>query len=399
MLKKLRLRFVIINMSIVTVMLCIIFGMVYHFTRQNLESQSLSMLRTVNVAHTAPTRPGEGRPQVNLPFFSLRHEEDRWVAQQDNSFYDLSDENYLQELAKAAEDKSSDTGVLEEYGLRFYRNITPMGTQISFVDITSEQYTLRKLIETCLVIGALSFAVFLCISLLLARWAVKPVDTAWKQQKQFVADASHELKTPLTVIQTSTELLQQTEDPTERKQFTGNILEMSHRMRCLIEQLLVLARADNAPGLQDVAPVNLSRTIEASLLPFEPIFFEAGLILRSQVEDDVTVNGDGPKLRQLADILLDNARKYSSGGETAVSLQKGSKYAILRVSNPAEPMTSQQCRDIFKRFYRVDTARTGGESFGLGLSIAESIAKQHGGKIYAACENGIFTVIAELPMT
>jgi len=208
---------------------------------------------------------------------------------------------------------------------------------------------------------------------------VKPVDTAWKQQKQFVADASHELKTPLTVIQTSTELLMQTEEQAERVRFGSSILEMSHRMKLLVEDLLILARADNGQTLNNVTSVDLSRIVSDALLPFEPIFFEAGLRLTSRISEGIICYGDGGKLRQLIDILLDNARKYSAdGGETTLSLQKNSKNVILQVVNPSEPLSVQQCRDIFKRFYRVDSARTGGESFGLGLSIAREILERHG---------------------
>lgn len=398
MLKKLRIRFVVINMSIVTVMLCVIFGMVYHFTRQNLEKQSLDLFRMASVTPVAPPRPGSSVPQINLPFFSVRQENGIWVENGD-SFYDLSDKQYLQELASAAEAQEDDSGVLPEYGFRYHRSDMPLGRQISFVDISSEQDTLHKLIETCSIIGVLSFAVFLCISIFLARWAVKPVDAAWQQQKQFVADASHELKTPLTVIQASAELLAQTEDPAERIRFTGNITEMVHRMRLLTGELLLLARSDNGQPPQNISSVDFSHTVSAAVLPFEPIFFEAGLILSAQISDGLTLNGDPNSLRQLVDILLDNARKYSTpGGETVLSLQKAGKFAVLSISNPSIPLTPQQCRDVFKRFYRTDPARTGGDGFGLGLSIAEGVVQQHGGKIFARYQDGKFTVQAEFPL-
>ena len=143
-------------------------------------------------------------------------------------------------------------GVLADYGLRFYRAVTPTTQCIVFADISSEINTMDHLMTYSLLIGAGSFLLFLAISLFLANWAVKPVDLAWQQQRQFVADASHELKTPLTVIQTSAELLRETgADTVSRSRFTENILVMTHQMRELVEGLLELARVFHCGLEQD----------------------------------------------------------------------------------------------------------------------------------------------------
>ena len=123
---------------------------------------------------------------------------------------------------------------------------SPFGQRVVFADITSEQSTLNNLVKNCILIGVLCFFAFLGISIRLAAWTVKPVERAWQKQRQFVSDASHELKTPLTVIMTNAELLQGREDDRESQvQFSSNILTMSRQMRALVEQMLELARADS----------------------------------------------------------------------------------------------------------------------------------------------------------
>ena len=134
-------------------------------------------------------------------------------------------------------------------------------------------------------LAVVSFAVFFAASLLLSRWAVRPVEIAWRQQKQFVADASHELKTPLTVIISNAELLQQPGyDEAQRKKFSDSILIMSRQMRHLVESLLDLARLDSVQGTNDFAELDFSALVEDCILPFEPLFFERGLQLESEVE-------------------------------------------------------------------------------------------------------------------
>ena len=143
------------------------------------------------------------------------------------------------------------------------------------MDISMENSILMDLIKTCMKIAALSYLVFLGISILLAHWAIRPVEAAWKNQRQFVADASHELKTPLTVIMTNAELLQEDSfEEASRKQFAGSILAMSHQMRGLVEGLLDLARVDNGVVKTSFEELDFSDVVVDAMLPFEPLFFE-----------------------------------------------------------------------------------------------------------------------------
>ena len=176
-------------------------------------------------------------------------------------------------------------------------------------------------------IGLLAFIAFLGISSLLARWAVRPVEKAWNQQKQFVADASHELKTPLTVIIANAELLQEEGyDEASRRSFAESVLIMSRQMRVLVEQLLELARFD--AGMTEAAhgELDLSALCAEALLPFEALFFERGLSLESRIEEGIRVTGNREQLRRVCEILLDNACKYSSTpGTVKLSLRAQGK--------------------------------------------------------------------------
>lgn len=233
-------------------------------------------------------------------------------------------------------------------------------------------------------------------------WPVgcQAVETAWKQQRQFVADASHELKTPLTVIMTNAELLNSPDfDQARRSQFAAHILTMSRQMRQLIEEMLDLARTDNGQGTLVFSPVDLSRLVNDAVLPFEPVFFERGLTLTADIQEHITVSGSQQHLRQITDILLDNAQKYSSpAGEVTVQLTRQGGRCRLSVSNPGDALSKAERKDIFKRFYRTDEAHSQRGSYGLGLSIAANIAAMHRGKIWVESSNGRNIFHLELPV-
>lgn len=398
MLRRLLLKFVVINMTIATAMLCVMFGLVYHFTRVNLEQENLNMMRAIS-SRPAPDRPGrpdEPPEEVRLPYFVLQIEGDGTVSAFGGGYYDLSDREFLQELADQAAQIPGDSGVLEEFGLRFFRVRSPMGERLVFSDISSERATLGNLVRTCLLIGALSFVAFLVLSLLLARWAVKPVEQAWRRQRQFVADASHELKTPLAIITTNAELLQSAGDSGP----AGHILTTARQMRTLVEGLLELARADNGAAEVPMDWVDWSDLVNGALLPFEPIFFERGLALTPHIQPGLSVWGHTDQLRQVVDILLDNARKYAAA-PSAVYLhleRAGHNRCLLMVENKADPLSPEELEDIFKRFYRTDPARSRDGSFGLGLAIARQIVTVHRGHIWAENREGYIRFYVELPL-
>ena len=400
MLKQLRLKFVCIVMAIVTVMLSLVFGMVIHFMKANLEEQSIRLLRSISDNPFQQGNPGDVSEEVQLPYFTVLLSYRGQLVAKSGGYYDLSDEVTILKITRAALESGAQSGVLEEYNLRFIRSTVSTGQWLVFADISSERTALRNLTESCILIGIASMAVFLALSILLARWAVKPVEQAWDQQRQFVADASHELKTPLTVILTNAEMLQNPDTPPEAKnQFAGSILTMSHQMRGLVEGLLDLARVDNGAVKTNSVEVNLSDLVEEEVLPFEPLYFEKGLTLSTAVEKNIHVKGSPQHLRQVLGILLDNAMKYSTPeGEVRVKLIRHGSHCQLSVASPGENISTADLENIFKRFYRVDKARNRDGSYGLGLPIAQSIVQAHKGKIWAQSSEGVNTFFVQLPL-
>ncbi len=400
MIQRLRFKFVLVNMGIVTILLCTILGLVFYFTSAQLEMESIRMMEDIASRPFQLDAPGEPGPDVRLPFFTLQVGPHGELMSADGGYYDLSDGDLLSGLVATAAASPQRLGVISEYELRYYRVDAPASQRLVFADISSERATLEGLRTTCLLIGGLSFFAFLWVSILLSKWAVRPVELAWKQQRRFVAAASHELKTPLTVIMTNAELLAAPELREEKREKSlSSILAMSRQMRGLIEQMLELARTDSPEAAALFRPVDLSRLVSQAVLPFEPLFFERGLSLDAQVEEGIGVTGEETQLRRVVEILLDNAQKYAKpGGSAAVVLRRrGRGRCVLSVSDEGDPIPLEERRQIFQRFYRADPARSRDGSFGLGLSIAEGIVKQHRGRIWAESRDGRNIFSVELP--
>lgn len=402
MIRRLRLKFICVNMAIVLVMMALMTVAVLYFTQRSLARESLHAMQQIAMDPLRPQAPGEAADGVRLPYFVLEVDETGAVHAAGGGYYDLSDTGFLAQAAAQIEAEGAQSGVLRAYGLRFLRAETPHGKYIVFADMSHEHSTLSGLLRTCLRISLAGGLVFLAISTLLAHLAVRPVEEAWAQQKQFVADASHELKTPLTVLLANAELMcAEGSTPCEQQALARVTLAAARRMRSLVEKLLELARADG--GVLEPARTRLDWAQETNeaLLPFEPLCFEKGLVLDTRLDAGIFVRGDAALLQQLAAILLDNACKYSSPGTVVrvVLKRRGKRRAVLSVANWGQPIPAKELANIFKRFYRMDAARSQSEGHGLGLSIAQQIVRRHGGKIWAESENGQNTFYAELPCT
>ncbi len=440
MIKGLRLKFICVNMLIVTLVLCLMFGMTIHMTHASMEEEGLELLRTSvypekdkgnseeggkkdkqpkgegkTVTDTTDASSDSGKDNgdsakggprgdgpdkkgenLRLPTFSLRYDAQGNLIAKGSDFYDLSDPEYLQELVDTAKATGEEHGTLKAYGLRFLYTEQTGSPVYVFADISSETATMNHLVVDVLLVGLTAFLTFLLLSIFLSRWAIKPVEKAWSQQQQFIADASHELKTPLTVILTNAELMWDNElAPAQQRQCVGNVLDMSRRMRTLTEEMLTLARAENIQQEIMEEQCRLDLILEDASLSFEALLFEQGLELETELAPDVCIKGNETQLRQLAEILLDNARKYALPGVVELKLEKnGMRTCTLSLSNPAEPVSEEELEHLFERFYRIDKARNSDGSFGLGLSIAEGIVNRHKGNITATYHSDrmIFTV-------
>lgn len=402
MIRKLQVKFVCIIMAVVTVMLTLMLTLQYRSTAASLESASLAALQSAMMNPMTGNRPGSAKRDPGQPCFTLYQSAWGSLVASGDGYFDLSDTETLLNIFDAARDTGAESGVLEEYSLRFLRVETPIGVRFTFADITAELRTLHDQLRNSIAIGLIGLAAFLVISILLSRWAIRPVEKAWEQQRQFVADASHELKTPLTVIMTNAELLQDSGyAEASKQQFASSILAMSRQMRGLVESLLQLARVDCGQSKAEVEKLDFSKLVEDAVLPFEPLYFEQGLTLESSLEPGIHLTGSQSHLRQVVEILLDNAQKYSTpGGTVRLRLEKqGRNQCLLRVSSPGAALSAQECKDIFKRFYRLDQARSMNHSYGLGLAIAQRIVTDHRGKIWAESAGGINTFCVTLPLT
>lgn len=382
MLKKLRKRFICINMAIVTGMLLIIFVLNFQLTNSDLNNKSNTALQTLS---QSVMDNNLRNAEVRMPYFVIQQSILGEIKVTGNTHFDISNADFIHEIMRSVYAKRSDTGNLPEYDLKYKVISQPTVQSIICLDTSANGRALSSLIQTSIVTCIIALAAFTFISILLARWAVKPVDKAWQQQKQFISDASHELKTPLTVIMSNAELMQGAEDvDPEHIQYTENILSSTKQMRRLVEGMLDLARADNGQIQTHFTDIDFSKIVNDAVLNFEAVFFEQGLTLNANIQENLTVHGSKQHLGQLIDILLDNAQKYSSPGIVDVELRRfGNSQCLVTVSNPGTPIPTSDLEKIFQRFYRTDSARTDSSSFGLGLSIAQRITQEHGGQIWA----------------
>ena len=405
MIRKLRWKFVLINMALVTVMLAAICLFFVSATRESLKSDSESVLQRVISETETPSWSfyGGGSAPVSLPYFTVVVRPNGGAYITSSQFYDLDNPDTILAAVNAAFDQQASQGMLEEYHLRYLREATADGWRMAFVDVSYERSTLRQATWNTLQMGLIAFVLFFGASMVLARWAVRPVAQSWEQQRQFVADASHELKTPLTVILSNADLLAEQEEaePDKRRRWAENIQAGGRQMGTLVEQLLLLARSDSGQAAaSSFQPVDLTELVQSAALMFEPVAFEAGKSLElTDTEDSVTVSGDGGKLKRLLDILLDNAAKYADpGGQITLSLRREGRRAVIAVTDQGAPIPREELEAIFRRFYRADRARST-QGFGLGLAIARSIAQEHRGKLWAQSDPaGYNTFFCSLPL-
>ena len=384
MIRRLRWKVIGLNMGMVFCVLLAVFAAVYFSSRAGIARSVQHQLQQVLQTGSGYdlSQPG----QEGVPCFVAEVYASGTVRVSGNSYYDLTDKEALVDIVTAALTADSDEGVLAEHHLRYLRQTGLLSTRIAFTDSTLEQATLRSLLTGSLLIGLAALAVLFVCSYVLSGAVTRPVGRAWQQQKQFLSDASHELKTPLTVILSSTELLEQSAAP-EQKQYVDNIRAESRRMKQLVEDMLTLSRIQRSDAPLPDTAADLSDAAANVALRFEPVAYEAGLTLSYDIAPGLLVRGDSDKLEQAVAVLLDNAIKYAAPGtEVRLDAVRQGKNACLWVENEGDPIPADKLPHIFDRFYRADASRTDGGSFGLGLPIARAIVEAHRGTL--RCDSG-----------
>lgn len=271
-------------------------------------------------------------------------------------------------------------------------------TRIALFDRDSNLASI--IVYILITISALTFglASYLFISIVLAHIAIQPVADSWKMQKQFVADASHELKTPLSVIMANTEIVAShgNETVASQMQWIENTRAETARMAELVNDLLFLAKNDD--GVKTTLQVvDVSECVETIVLSHEAVLYENGKSFSYKIAPHLQIKGNEGQIKQLATILLDNANRYSvNDGNVTLNVELAGKFVELNVSNDCDALTEEQLEHLFDRFYTVDQSRNSSGN-GLGLSIAKVICQTHGGRISAHYSNGRITFAALIP--
>ena len=435
-LAALRRRFIVVVMATITVMLLfimliIIAGNVQHY--KNVAFESLhSLINFTNPVNTFSSDdqpltvenadPGDTMPESDPPpsTSSRLDAEDQKAALalpgivvalgEDGADakvifsrnMDTSDAT-VQKLVSAVLSAAESEGTLAEYDLSYSMRQTPEGTKIAFVDRSYETSNIRSLLLWSLLGFVAAWLAFLFLVWRLSSWVFRPVEEAWSQQRQFIADASHELKTPLTVILANLRILGNHREDTIANQMRW--IESSDqealRMKKLVSDMLLLARND-ADETQPLAtePVLFSDVVLGAILSFESVALDNSLRIHDEITPDIVVDGDKAQLEELVGILLDNACKYAAPESViSVRLTRQERSVHLAVHNKGDAFDDDAIAHLFERFYRLDQSRTrqtGG--YGLGLAIADSICQRHQGHISAANEDEGVTFHVTLPI-
>ena len=274
------------------------------------------------------------------------------------------------------------------YGDYRYRSVqTQDGTMVVFVDCEAELNVFSSTLTVSVLMSLAGYAAVFLLVLLSSGVVLRPVRESYEKQKQFITDAGHELKTPLTIIDANVEILEMENGENE---WTGSIHNQIHRLSGLTNQLITLARMDEENGCLKKENFDLSEAVYDTAQGFTSVAQTRELRIELQITDALNYHGEESRIRQLTGILLDNATKYATQGSTIdVKLYKKGRQIVLEVSNEAQGLTPGDKPELFGRFYRSDASRsskTGGS--GIGLAVAQAIVTAHKGTIRAASPDG-----------
>ena len=296
------------------------------------------------------------------------------------------------EMAQSVISRKKETGYFGKYRYRTVGNDSSVDYVI-FLDCRDYFESQKATLNISVVLSVMFALLVSFIFASLSSKILKPFERNQKAQKQFITDASHELKTPLAIISANAEVLKYKNGDNE---WTDNIVEQSEKMSKLINQLLVLSRMEEVGESEKKEMLDYSRIVNESINRFAEVLKGKGASVETAIEEGIMVTGVRNQIENLSDILIENASKYvTEGGNIRVSLKKSGRKSVLSVYNSAQIREGFDPDRIFDRFYRTDESRnstTGGH--GIGLSIAKRICEEHGGRIEAGIkEEGVeFTV-------
>lgn len=393
MFKKLRNRILLINLVTISILMIFAFGTIYFITYQNVHQDINIELHRITDVYNKPTLSRDFRkmdivppPERSVSFYIQTDHE--WDMLGIITRFDM-DESFYEEAVEEISSHSNTTGQFKLDGNYWAYCITrnAFGYGIVLLDITAQHGILINLVYTFIVVGLGMLIVIFFISRYFANRSIAPVKEAFEKQKQFIADASHELKTPLSIIHTNADVLLANSHDTieDQLKWIYYIKSEAERMSKLTNDLLYLAQIDDGRSQMIFTKFNLSEIVENAILTMESIIFERNLELEYEIAPNLMIRGNPEQIKQVVMNLLDNAIKYTNPkGTIKLNLAKQHNEAVLSVFNTGEGIPPSQIDKIFDRFYRTDPSRSSKHGgYGLGLAIAKSIIEQHKGKIYA----------------
>lgn len=389
MFNKLRLKLILINMSLLTTVFIAIFVTIYTMTNTNINREiNASLGALIDTKH---------KPIPNSINIVAEINENGEIIKEFQSYGLNIDNSTLQDAVNRVLDKNVISGKINinDNSYSYLCQFTSFENKIAFINRTPYQQVIFELLKSFILIGSISLIVLLIISIYLTNKTINPIKESFEKQKQFIADASHELKTPLTIIKTNTSLVLSNPEDTviNQSKWINYISSQTDRMSTLINEMLSLAKLDVSENKLNLAPINISKLIESMLLMFDAVIYENEINLESNITKDIFINGHQESIKKLFSIIMDNAIKHTNkNGTITVSLLLDKNKIKMIIKNTGEGIPSEHLEKIFERFYRVDSSRvreTGG--YGLGLSIAKSIVNQHKGKIYAQSKETQYT--------
>lgn len=309
-----------------------------------------------------------------------------------NSLKETTDKDILS-MTQKLQKSGKRFGSIDDY-IYLVRILKSGNTVYIFVNNKEALQNSKQFFIVSIFIFLLSVIVFTIISYYLSRWMIKPSEKAIKNQKIFVANISHDLKTPITIIRANADLI---ENEVKNKKSIKYIQQETEKLNHLVNEMLTLTRIDNTISKENFKSFNFGDSLFDVVLPFESIAYEKGIRFNINIDEVTDYFGDESNIQKLAEILIDNAMSYTAKGEIVdVDAYENSKAVTLSVTNTGEPISDEKKVEIFDRFYRESKSRERtGNHYGLGLSIANTIVKKHNGKITVESKNGknTFTVI------
>ena len=337
--------------------------------------------------------PPEDRPEYQLStFYSVAFSSDGEVLRIDDVENGIYSEEELVSIARGILEQGKSSGTTRN--LLFGISQRPGYVLVALLDITVAESNLSILLRNVLIVGCSAMLVLFFVALFISGKIVRPLEESDRKQKQFISDASHELKTPLSVIGANAEMLSR---EIGKNEWLDNILYENDRMGNLVKHLLDLSRAEGAESMKE--QLDISRIADEEMLVFESLAFDQGRTIEGEIEEGIRIMGNRAQIQQLVSILLDNAIRHSKGTDIKLVLKHQSHFAVLSVENEGESIPPEKQKHLFDRFYRVDEARVSeGNHYGLGLSIAKAIVDGHKGSIIVSCLDGRVRFTVSIPL-